>query len=68
MTALFKTRLQRHLREMAKYLRLVFNDFFVFALLFLLGEDPKGRILVGAGGCASRAGDCCADWPIGHAD
>lgn len=37
MTALFKTRLQRHLREMAKYLRLVFNDFFVFALLFLLG-------------------------------
>ena len=37
MTGLFKTRLQRHLREMAKYLRLVFNDFFVFALLFLLG-------------------------------
>ncbi|AYM02938.1 ABC transporter permease [Levilactobacillus yiduensis] len=37
MTDLFKTRLQRHLREMAKYLRLVFNDFFVFALLFFLG-------------------------------
>ncbi|TGD18072.1 ABC transporter permease [Levilactobacillus suantsaiihabitans] len=37
MTGLFKTRLQRHLREMAKYLRLVFNDFFVFALLFFLG-------------------------------
>ncbi|MCT3599113.1 ABC transporter permease, partial [Levilactobacillus brevis] len=37
MSGLFKTRLQRHLREMAKYLRLVFNDFFVFALLFFLG-------------------------------
>lgn len=37
MTGLFKSRLQRHLREMAKYLRLVFNDFFVFALLFFLG-------------------------------
>lgn len=37
MTGLFKERLQRHLREMAKYLRLVFNDFFVFALLFFLG-------------------------------
>jgi len=37
MTDLFKDRLQRHLREMAKYLRLVFNDFFVFALLFFLG-------------------------------
>ncbi|WP_203642138.1 ABC transporter permease [Levilactobacillus andaensis] len=37
MTDLFKSRLQRHLREMAKYLRLVFNDFFVFALMFLLG-------------------------------
>lgn len=37
MTGLFQTRLQRHLREMAKYLRLVFNDFFVFALLFFLG-------------------------------
>ncbi|MFC6260768.1 ABC transporter permease [Levilactobacillus fujinensis] len=37
MTGLFKSRLQRHLREMAKYLRLVFNDFFVFALMFLLG-------------------------------
>ncbi|MDT6980324.1 ABC transporter permease [Levilactobacillus zymae] len=37
MIGLFKTRRQRHLREMAKYLRLVFNDFFVFALLFFLG-------------------------------
>ncbi|KRN02101.1 ABC transporter permease [Levilactobacillus senmaizukei DSM 21775 = NBRC 103853] len=37
MTELFHERLQRHLREMAKYLRLVFNDFFVFALLFFLG-------------------------------
>lgn len=37
MSALFKSRRQRHLREMAKYLRLVFNDFFVFALLFFLG-------------------------------
>lgn len=37
MKVLFKTRKQRHLREMAKYLRLVFNDFFVFALLFFLG-------------------------------
>lgn len=37
MIGLFKQRRQRHLREMAKYLRLVFNDFFVFALLFFLG-------------------------------
>ncbi|WP_204121804.1 MULTISPECIES: ABC transporter permease [Levilactobacillus] len=37
MRDLFKNRLQRHLREMAKYLRLVFNDFFVFALLFFMG-------------------------------
>jgi len=37
MIDLFKNRRQRHLREMAKYLRLVFNDFFVFALLFFLG-------------------------------
>lgn len=37
MIALFRTRRQRHLREMARYLRLVFNDFFVFALLFFLG-------------------------------
>ena len=37
MIQLFKNRRARHLREMAKYLRLVFNDFFVFALLFFLG-------------------------------
>lgn len=37
MIELFNRRRQRHLREMAKYLRLVFNDFFVFALLFFLG-------------------------------
>lgn len=37
MIGLFQQRRQRHLREMAKYLRLVFNDFFVFALLFFLG-------------------------------
>lgn len=37
MIELFKNRRARHLREMAKYLRLVFNDFFVFALLFFLG-------------------------------
>ncbi|HIW71925.1 MAG TPA: ABC transporter permease [Candidatus Levilactobacillus faecigallinarum] len=42
MIELFKDRRQRHLREMAKYLRLVFNDFFVFALLFFLGGLAYG--------------------------
>ncbi|WP_279403917.1 ABC transporter permease [Secundilactobacillus kimchicus] len=37
MTGLFNTRLKRHLKEMFKYLRLVFNDHFVFALLIMLG-------------------------------
>lgn len=37
MNSLYQTRLKRHLREMFKYLRLVFNDHFVFALLILIG-------------------------------
>ncbi|MEJ6400490.1 ABC transporter permease [Nicoliella lavandulae] len=37
MIDLFKTRLGQHLTEMVKYLRYVFNDFFVIALLFLIG-------------------------------
>ncbi|PWG01047.1 ABC transporter permease [Levilactobacillus bambusae] len=37
MKTLFSTRLSRHLRNMVKYLRLVFNDFFIFALMFLIG-------------------------------
>ncbi|UQS86720.1 ABC transporter permease [Nicoliella spurrieriana] len=37
MSDLFKQRLGTHLTEMVKYLRYVFNDFFVIALLFLIG-------------------------------
>lgn len=37
MKELFNQRLKRHLQEMFKYLRLVFNDHFVFALLIMLG-------------------------------
>nr|WP_231125261.1 ABC transporter permease [Lactiplantibacillus pentosus] len=35
MSELFQTRLQQHLRRMLRYLRLVFNDHFVIALMFL---------------------------------
>lgn len=37
MNELFQTRLQRHLRRMLRYLRLVFNDHFVIALMFFVG-------------------------------
>ncbi len=37
MTALFKQRLGSHLTELLKYLRLVFNDYFVLALVFMIG-------------------------------
>lgn len=37
MKQLFSRRLKQHLQEMFKYLRLVFNDHFVFALLIMLG-------------------------------
>lgn len=37
MTNLFKKRLSSHLKEMFKYLRLVFNDHFIFALLIMIG-------------------------------
>lgn len=37
MKQLFKRRLVNHLIEMMKYLRLVFNDYFVLALLFMIG-------------------------------
>ncbi|WP_268912943.1 ABC transporter permease [Lentilactobacillus sp. SPB1-3] len=37
MNSLFKNRLSSHLTEMLKYLRLVFNDYFVLALMFMIG-------------------------------
>ncbi|MHA8138574.1 ABC transporter permease [Lactobacillaceae bacterium Scapto_B20] len=37
MIDLFKQRLSAHLTEVVKYLRYVFNDFFVIALMFLIG-------------------------------
>ncbi|GAY72818.1 ABC transporter permease [Lentilactobacillus kosonis] len=37
MNSLFRTRLSTHLTEMLKYLRLVFNDYFVLALMFMVG-------------------------------
>ncbi|ANZ62210.1 ABC transporter permease [Secundilactobacillus paracollinoides] len=37
MNKLFSKRLASHLREMFKYLRLVFNDHFIFALLIMIG-------------------------------
>ena len=37
MNELYTTRLQRHLRQMMHYLRLVFNDHFVIALMFFVG-------------------------------
>lgn len=37
MVNLYKTRLQKNIKENIKYLTLVFNDFFVLALIFLLG-------------------------------
>lgn len=37
MNKLFQRRLASHLKEMFKYLRLVFNDHFVFALLIMIG-------------------------------
>ena len=37
MRSLYTSRLSNHLTEMFKYLRLVFNDYFVLALLFLIG-------------------------------
>ncbi|QBP18685.1 ABC transporter permease [Acetilactobacillus jinshanensis] len=37
MTRLFKQRLSTHLVHMTKYLKYVFNDFFVIALLFFVG-------------------------------
>lgn len=37
MKQLFKRRLVNHLKEMMSYLRLVFNDYFVLALLFMIG-------------------------------
>ncbi|WP_283678289.1 ABC transporter permease [Lentilactobacillus sp. Marseille-Q4993] len=37
MTDLFKKRLSSHLAEMLKYLRLVFTDYFVLAILFMIG-------------------------------
>ncbi|GAK47010.1 ABC transporter permease [Secundilactobacillus oryzae JCM 18671] len=37
MTNLFSQRLKKHLSEMARYLRYVFNDHFVIALMFMVG-------------------------------
>lgn len=37
MNELYQNRLQRHLRQMLRYLRLVFNDHFVIALMFFVG-------------------------------
>ncbi|VDG18361.1 ABC transporter permease [Lactiplantibacillus mudanjiangensis] len=37
MNELYQQRLQRHLRQMLHYLRLVFNDHFVIALMFFVG-------------------------------
>lgn len=37
MANFFRQRLNSHLTEMLKYLRLVFNDYFVLALLFFIG-------------------------------
>ena len=37
MNELYQTRLSRHLRQMLRYLRLVFNDHFVIALMFFVG-------------------------------
>lgn len=37
MTNLFKKRLGAHLTELLKYLRFVFNDYFVLALVFMIG-------------------------------
>lgn len=37
MKSLFKKRLGTHLTELMKYLRLVFNDYFVLALVFMIG-------------------------------
>lgn len=37
MKQLFRQRLTTHLKEMMRYLRLVFNDYFVLALLFVIG-------------------------------
>lgn len=37
MQALWKKRVQKHIQEQVKYLRLVFNDHFVIAIIFLLG-------------------------------
>lgn len=37
MKTLFKKRLGAHLTELTKYLRLVFNDYFVLALVFMIG-------------------------------
>ena len=37
MNNLFSQRLQSHFAQMSKYLRYVFNDFFVIALMFIIG-------------------------------
>lgn len=37
MRALWQKRVQKHIQEQVKYLRLVFNDHFVIAIIFLLG-------------------------------
>lgn len=37
MNELYQKRLSRHLRQMLRYLRLVFNDHFVIALMFFVG-------------------------------
>ncbi|CAI2592284.1 hypothetical protein AKUH4B114J_06540 [Apilactobacillus kunkeei] len=37
MNSLFNHRLQAHFTQMSKYLRYVFNDFFVIALMFIIG-------------------------------
>ncbi|KOY76117.1 hypothetical protein RZ71_05620 [Apilactobacillus kunkeei] len=37
MSSLFSQRLQSHFTQMSKYLRYVFNDFFVIALMFIIG-------------------------------
>lgn len=37
MNSLFNQRLQSHFTQMSKYLRYVFNDFFVIALMFIIG-------------------------------
>lgn len=37
MSKLFRQRLTKHLSEMARYLRYVFNDHFVIALMFMVG-------------------------------